>query len=243
MQLNQSAGGSLPPTQNESFSASSGRQSTIITAIMPSNQGNLTSSNPCVVSGSKSGRPGCGTFPVAPASKYIQQNQLQDNLSFFLHTEAWEKHKNNQSMLHLFVLQWHEAHIIIHHLIGEVSHLRDGINLKMVCLQDKFRKLQLALLQAQHDNIQLTVKKTNLRNHLELTQLRVKMHHLENMFSGGCQGGGFWGINNGGLTSKKLAQLPAVDMQNAPAKLSSKLHLFAYVDVFCTVTVHQSLVE
>ncbi|KNZ60711.1 hypothetical protein VP01_1512g2 [Puccinia sorghi] len=30
---------------------------------------------------------------------------------------------------------------------------------------------------------------------------------------------------------KKLAQLPAVDMQHAPAKLSSKLHLFAYVDV------------
>ncbi|KNZ54116.1 hypothetical protein VP01_303g4 [Puccinia sorghi] len=29
----------------------------------------------------------------------------------------------------------------------------------------------------------------------------------------------------------KLAQLPAVDMQNAPAKLPSKVHMFAYLDV------------
>ena len=29
---------------------------------------------------------------------------------------------------------------------------------------------------------------------------------------------------------KKLSQLPAVDMQHAPAKLPSKLHLSAYVD-------------
>ncbi|KNZ56430.1 hypothetical protein VP01_2404g4 [Puccinia sorghi] len=51
---------------------------------------------------------------------------------------------------------------------------------------------------------------------------------------------------------KKLAQLPAVDMQHSPAKLPSKLHMFAYVDFWahmhsncavCTVTVHQSLVE
>ena len=30
---------------------------------------------------------------------------------------------------------------------------------------------------------------------------------------------------------KKLSQLPAVDMQHAPAKLPSKLHLSAYVDL------------
>ena len=30
---------------------------------------------------------------------------------------------------------------------------------------------------------------------------------------------------------KKLSQLPAVEMQNAPAKLPSKLHLSAYVDL------------
>ena len=55
---------------------------------------------------------------------------------------------------------------------------------------------------------------------------------------------------------KKLSQLPAVDMQHAPAKLPSKLPLSAYVDLLaqsmcsmhshleaCTVTVHQSLVE
>ena len=29
---------------------------------------------------------------------------------------------------------------------------------------------------------------------------------------------------------KKLDQLPAVDIQHAPAKLPSKLHIFAYVD-------------
>ena len=38
---------------------------------------------------------------------------------------------------------------------------------------------------------------------------------------------------------KKIDQLPAVDMQHAPAKLPSKLHLFAYVDFLaqslCTV--------
>ena len=32
------------------------------------------------------------------------------------------------------------------------------------------------------------------------------------------------------LTVKKLAELPAVDMQHPPAKLQSKLYLFAYVD-------------
>ena len=36
---------------------------------------------------------------------------------------------------------------------------------------------------------------------------------------------------------KKLDQLPAVDIQHAPAKLPSKLHMFAYVDFFGTVTV------
>ena len=30
---------------------------------------------------------------------------------------------------------------------------------------------------------------------------------------------------------KKLSQLPAVDMQHAPAKLPSKLHLSVYVDL------------
>ncbi|KNZ56329.1 hypothetical protein VP01_2432g1 [Puccinia sorghi] len=60
-------------------------------------------------------------------------------------------------------------------------------------------------------------------------------------------------------TTKQLAQLPAVDMQHAPANLPSKIHIFSYVDVLaqslcsmhsdcasklvCTVTVHQSLVE
>ncbi|KNZ64087.1 putative signal peptide protein [Puccinia sorghi] len=49
-----------------------------------------------------------------------------------------------------------------------------------------------------------------------------------------------------GTMQQKLAQLPAVDMQHAPAKLSCKLHLFVYVVVLahqcavCTVTVHQS---
>ncbi|KNZ51660.1 hypothetical protein VP01_386g4 [Puccinia sorghi] len=33
------------------------------------------------------------------------------------------------------------------------------------------------------------------------------------------------------ITAKKIAQLPAVDMQHSPAKLTSKLHKFAYVDV------------
>ncbi|KNZ49780.1 uncharacterized protein VP01_4791g1, partial [Puccinia sorghi] len=53
---------------------------------------------------------------------------------------------------------------------------------------------------------------------------------------------------------RKLNQLPAVDMQHDPAKLPSKLDLYACVDVLaqshilqshtvCTVTVHQSLVE
>ena len=31
-------------------------------------------------------------------------------------------------------------------------------------------------------------------------------------------------------TAKKLDQLPAVDIQHAPAKLPSKLHIFSYVD-------------
>ncbi|KNZ57157.1 putative signal peptide protein [Puccinia sorghi] len=46
---------------------------------------------------------------------------------------------------------------------------------------------------------------------------------------------------------KKIAQLPPVDMQHAPAKLPYKLHMFAYLDVLAhsvfIVTVHQSLVE
>ncbi|KNZ45043.1 hypothetical protein VP01_853g2 [Puccinia sorghi] len=49
---------------------------------------------------------------------------------------------------------------------------------------------------------------------------------------------------------EKNGQLPAADMQHAPAKLPSKLHMFAYLDFFwkshcsvCTVTVHQRLVE
>ena len=37
--------------------------------------------------------------------------------------------------------------------------------------------------------------------------------------------------NLGVGTAKKLSQLPAVDMQHAPAKLPSKLHLSAYVDL------------
>ena len=50
------------------------------------------------------------------------------------------------------------------------------------------------------------------------------------------------------ILQKKISQLPAVDMQHAPAKLPSKLHLSAYVDFWyshcaaCTVAVHQSLV-
>ncbi|KNZ57501.1 hypothetical protein VP01_2140g2 [Puccinia sorghi] len=48
---------------------------------------------------------------------------------------------------------------------------------------------------------------------------------------------------------KKLAQLPAVDMQDAPAKLPSKLHMFSYVDMleqslctslFCSGTNYKS---
>ncbi|KNZ60662.1 hypothetical protein VP01_1522g1 [Puccinia sorghi] len=37
---------------------------------------------------------------------------------------------------------------------------------------------------------------------------------------------------NPGCTKKKLAQIPAVDMKHSPSKLSSKLHLFAYLNVF-----------
>ncbi|KNZ59642.1 putative signal peptide protein [Puccinia sorghi] len=60
----------------------------------------------------------------------------------------------------------------------------------------------------------------------------------------------WWGLSDGIIAQlplqKKLSQLPAVDMQHAPAKLPSKLHLFAYA-VFLAQSlfslVHQSLVE
>ena len=44
---------------------------------------------------------------------------------------------------------------------------------------------------------------------------------------------------------KKLDQLPAVDIQHAPAKLPSKLHIFAYVDFLAQslCSVHSDCVK